>query len=915
MRNKLLLLLALISGPMIFAQCDYTLELIDVLGAGWARNPNDAGEVELIVDGNSTTYTIDMPTNTAGTIVPFTIAVNDNDSLVINYTPPALPSDARFRLIDSEGFIVYESPFAANPSNPTVFAGNAVCPTCFAIENLTAANETPDQIELSWDSTGSETQWEVEFGTSPLTPGQGTTRIANTNMSYVLDGLDAETTYDVFVRARCSASDLSSPRGPVTFTTQPTCPRPGGYTPLGTNPNSANFLVGSEGVNFSSDGFIEFGVSPYVLGTNAPVSTASLPFVNLDNLRSNTTYDVFVRFDCGGGDISQYARVPYTFTTPQVCDDITMPAAVNVEFNDAELTWVAGDPNQTQWEVEYGQAPLGAFGSTTITVNSTTLPITGLMSSTDYEFCVTAVCSPLDSSTPVCGSFSTPIDYCGGDLFTDSGGEFGNYDDDEDIIYTICPDNPGDVIQLNFTEFDTESGNNTTCIDRLRIYDGDTDDSSLLIAPPRGTDSWCFNRTTGVGTGDLTLFNIIGTSPSGCITLRFTSDDEDNFAGFTANVVCGPAPTCNGPDSIEFSQVFANGGNMSWNSNGDNLEWEVEVQPLGVAQGTANPVFAQTVNTNRAFISGLMPTTSYSTYVREICQGNDASLWSGPRTLTTNDCDIEQTPYTGTGGTGAGNSFDTFPGECWFEVDNTPVGGILTSASSGSWIIGTNFANDSNSSLGTAAVFPFFANGPVNNDWLVSPNFDLGAPGHGLLLNYKVALTLFNTQNQSNFDADDSISVLLSDDNGLTWSNLRTYNAASNVQPSASNEIIDLAAYSGVVKIAFVGSLGPGPNPNTTADIDFWLDDVRIASTASIKENQGFEVKVYPNPTNDILNLTTVDEIQKVTVFNLMGQKVLQVNKETELVESINMNALNSGIYLVKIETENAEQTLRVVKN
>ena len=908
MRNKLLLIIALISSSLIFAQCDYTLELRDEFGDGWqAFGVN--GNVELVINGVATQYTIDPGTGSPSTET-FTISVTNNDPIEINYTPPFIPGDASWTLIDSEGILVYDSPAGSVPANNPVFTGTISCPTCPAIQDdLSVSNVEAREADISWTEGGTETEWVVEFGISPLTLGSGTERIATTNNPYVLDGLTPETTYDVYVRSRCSATDRGTARGPVTFTTLPSCPRPDTFTELGVNPNSVTFLAQASG-NFSNAGFYQIGEAPYTIGSSAEVSINTLPAVNITGLRSNTTYDVFIRFDCGNGDLSQYSDQPFTFTTPKNCDDITADMVSNLTFTTAELSWTPGDPSQTEWQIEYGVAPLGSGATFNTTATSTTEVLSGLLSATDYEYCITAVCSPLDSADAVCGTFSTPADYCGADPLVDSGGINNNYSNNENITYTICPDNPGDIVSLDFTQFDVESSSNTSCFDNLAIYDGDST-AAPRISPAGAANNWCFNRASGVGTGDLTLANIQATSASGCITLVFTSNGTNNASGFLATVTCSPPPACPEPDQLNISQVYGGGANFTWNSNADNQEWEVEVQPAGTAQGTAGAVYTSIVTTPREVIRGLMPSMSYDVFLRENCTSGDQSNWVGPVSLNTTACDAISTPYTGAGGTGAGNDFDSYPGNCWSEVNNTPITGTPV-ASNSSWE-NFDFANDSSSPNGNSALYPIFPNGPVNNDWLLSPTFDLGAAGHNMLLNYRVALTEAFSQNPSNFGADDNVKLIISDDNGLNWTTLKTYDASSNLQPTSNNEVIDLSGYSGEVKFAFVGSLGP--DGVTTADIEFWVDEVRIATTASIADDQDFEVSVYPNPTNGILNLSTVDEIQHISVFNLMGQKVLQVNKETELVESIDMSSLNSGIYLVKIETQNAEQTLRVVKN
>ena len=69
------------------------------------------------------------------------------------------------------------------------------------------------------------------------------------------------------------------------------------------------------------------------------------------------------------------------------------------------------------------------------------------------------------------------------------------------------------------------------------------------------------------------------------------------------------------------------------------------------------------------------------------------------------------------------------------------------------------------------------------------------------------------------------------------------------------------------------------------------------------------EAKVYPNPTKDMIHVEGTGLLQ-VEVFNILGQNVLSIN---ENFESIRLNALQNGIYFVRIKTTEGEKTVKLV--
>ena len=72
-------------------------------------------------------------------------------------------------------------------------------------------------------------------------------------------------------------------------------------------------------------------------------------------------------------------------------------------------------------------------------------------------------------------------------------------------------------------------------------------------------------------------------------------------------------------------------------------------------------------------------------------------------------------------------------------------------------------------------------------------------------------------------------------------------------------------------------------------------------------------LKVYPNPTRKQVYLTTTQnlEIEKVTVYNLQGKSLLNFDKD---LETLNVEDLSTGIYLMKIETNRGVINKRLIK-
>lgn len=92
-------------------------------------------------------------------------------------------------------------------------------------------------------------------------------------------------------------------------------------------------------------------------------------------------------------------------------------------------------------------------------------------------------------------------------------------------------------------------------------------------------------------------------------------------------------------------------------------------------------------------------------------------------------------------------------------------------------------------------------------------------------------------------------------------------------------------------------------------------------STNATPNNKMLELTAWPNPTEGDLKLRLGDkyrgEAVQARVMNLSGQTVMQEQRsavETENEFDLSLHQLPAGMYLVKLSTERAQQTLRIVK-
>ncbi len=87
-------------------------------------------------------------------------------------------------------------------------------------------------------------------------------------------------------------------------------------------------------------------------------------------------------------------------------------------------------------------------------------------------------------------------------------------------------------------------------------------------------------------------------------------------------------------------------------------------------------------------------------------------------------------------------------------------------------------------------------------------------------------------------------------------------------------------------------------------------------TTVGVEEPPEVQLNVFPNPVRDLLNVQTEDRITLVSMFDIRGQLLSEIEvSDTVNSMSIQVSDLPSGIYLLKVTTINGMHTERFVKD
>ena len=86
------------------------------------------------------------------------------------------------------------------------------------------------------------------------------------------------------------------------------------------------------------------------------------------------------------------------------------------------------------------------------------------------------------------------------------------------------------------------------------------------------------------------------------------------------------------------------------------------------------------------------------------------------------------------------------------------------------------------------------------------------------------------------------------------------------------------------------------------------------SSVSSTEDLSAEDIRIFPNPMSDVLNLQFDNaQSRSLTLYNAAGQNIISQNSETESISLTRTQEMNSGIYMLKVDSEKDSKSYRII--
>ena len=361
----------------------------------------------------------------------------------------------------------------------------------------------------------------------------------------------------------------------------PACPKPQSVHAVSATTSSIE--LGWTEIGSATSWVIEYGPSGFTLGNGTTENATTNPYT-VSGLTASTSYDFYIKSDCGAGEYSNFTTA---YTTATLCDAIT------------QLPYSEGFDN-------YGTGTATAYPPCWIKYSTYT-------ASTALPYC---------SATHYAGVGSLY-------LYVGTSGTYNMA-----ILPAFDASIPINTLQATFMH----RGSNSTDRTIVGVMSNPVDPTTFV---PVDT---VYPLSTSVSTWterEVVFSNYTGTGQHIAFKNEYTTTTCYTYVD---NLVIDLIPACPKPQNVHASTVTTNSIELGWTEVGSATSWEIAYGAPGFSPSGAAATVV-TATTNPFTITGLNSTTTYEFYVRSLCGGTDVSNWSNALQASTT-MTPEPLPYT-----------------------------------------------------------------------------------------------------------------------------------------------------------------------------------------------------------------------------------------------------------------------------
>jgi len=894
----------------INSQCHYLMYMYDSYGDGW-----NGAYIEVNMNGSfvgnfdcDQSFTLDSAYSNSGAVMEFIWHSGNYDN------------EISFTILDPVGDTLLDIISASNLDDLDFFNhnSNSTCQNtnpCLSPILLNASNILTNSADLFWQPGNNETSWNLEWGNSGFTIGNGSLITALNNTNYSLSSLTSNTNYDFYVQSICDSNTNSSFSGPYSFITNSS----------GITGTCGSFKL--ELFDTYGDGWNGASIDVVINGSifqNITLANGNGPEIFIFSTDSNEIIDLI--YNSGNYDeentynlsdnsnnlfISQGALGfipnidPVSTFGIIACSSCPQPSNLSANTSNAGTALLGWSGGNGIFNIEWGTVgfPLGN-GNAINSITTNNYLINGLNNGTTYDFYVQEACSPTEIS-----SWKGPFSFTTASVAGSCG-----------LFNLELYDSFGDGWNGSFIDV---------------VINGNIYSSNITIATGFGPE--IFQISVNIGDVIDIIYNPGGFPEEN----SFKVFDENGILIFEEgagqaipNSISGieGCVNCPAPSNLSANTSTAGSALLDWTGGSSpfggafNVEWG----PTGFSQGSGTIV--TNINNLSYLLSGLGSITNYDYYVQEVCNPSEVSNWTGPFTFTTiyfstgNPCGIYNLKLTNTvsanGNSSWGNSFAKVKINNNLYQTYTIPPGVGNSQT-------FSFPLDSSDILDI--VINFSSSGPWGSDLqyiLFDPNNAVIASEKGTGNNEPPANTYgyqaCATAPNSTDDFCDIYTLIMRKVFGGNWQ--------GNVEIEINNNVEYIGSFVGggyrrsepisfgvrgndEVRVIANGLNGFDEYYTVQNGLGDTIIDANTGNSPSISvqpcyfvglENSDINqnIKIYPNPTRDILFISSSSEVKNIVITNIYGQIVYE-NYETGVNFELDLSYLSNNLYHISFTDAN----------